>query len=329
MAAQSELDFDSLYGIVYKITCDVNSKVYVGQTISHRGLDMRFKDHARASYDGSTLSLYVDMRKLGIDHFKIEEIEQVPGSKIDTLDARETHHIKQLNALVPTGYNTNATGVHNCKVKQQLMKHHNLVKKYSDNYVSRQKRSKQLTAKDKSVLKDKTITMVEIRAIQDKMCPDFAIRVLVSISESRDKYRFCFKRPDLTKNIEAAFALLNEIKQENTVVKVMQRVHDLLDGKRDTYEYQDFLNELIARDDKIYDISGLISHKPDTWMYTLNFYFENRVSTKDVPKIQFGGLHSTLAEAHAKALEFLEHLKKTDLCDNSTKYRLKDVSNID
>ena len=55
-------------GFIYKITNNINDKVYVGQTAGT--LEERFKQHKKKinSEDRKTYPLYNAMRKYGIEH---------------------------------------------------------------------------------------------------------------------------------------------------------------------------------------------------------------------------------------------------------------------
>lgn len=91
-------------GFIYKITNDINDKVYVGQTSGT--LEERFKQHKKKinSDDRKTFPLYNAMRKYGIEHFSIEEIEQT-----DNLQEREQYWIKFFDSY-NNGYNATLGG---------------------------------------------------------------------------------------------------------------------------------------------------------------------------------------------------------------------------
>lgn len=91
-------------GVIYLITNDLNSKVYVGQTTGTAR--NRFLRHARGSdtKNPHPKSLSVAMQTLGVEHFSIKEIERVP--KAD-LSARERYWIQYYNSVYPNGYNLN------------------------------------------------------------------------------------------------------------------------------------------------------------------------------------------------------------------------------
>ena len=57
---------------IYKITNDINNKVYIGKTLST--IDKRWKEHQRDSQKRrcEQRPLYSAIRKYGIEHFHIE-----------------------------------------------------------------------------------------------------------------------------------------------------------------------------------------------------------------------------------------------------------------
>lgn len=107
---------------VYKITNNINDKIYVGQT--HFSLDKRFKEHC---YDKNKEKykdrpIYQAMNEYGIEHFKIELIEET-----DNPTEREMYWIKQLHTQIPLGYNTTRGGVGKKYIDDDLV-----VAKYSE-----------------------------------------------------------------------------------------------------------------------------------------------------------------------------------------------------
>ena len=59
--------------IVYKITCKINNKVYVGQTCET--LKQRFSRHMGYQKDQHDTKFYRAVRKYGVDNFYIEQID--------------------------------------------------------------------------------------------------------------------------------------------------------------------------------------------------------------------------------------------------------------
>lgn len=89
---------------VYKITNDVNGKMYIGQT--SRSLSERFEEHcyeARAQRFADR-PLYAAMIKYGIEHFSIELIEETDNPK-----EREVYWIEYYGTF-KNGYNATFGG---------------------------------------------------------------------------------------------------------------------------------------------------------------------------------------------------------------------------
>lgn len=61
---------------IYKITNDINNKIYIGKT--NLSIEERFQQHCRESKKTTEQNrpLYSAMQKYGIEHFKIEKIEE-------------------------------------------------------------------------------------------------------------------------------------------------------------------------------------------------------------------------------------------------------------
>lgn len=93
-------------GHIYVITNLINGKQYVGQT--SRSIDVRFEEHC---YDSrSTSSIHKAIVKYGVKNFKIEELEEV---KISELNSREQYWIQKLDTF-KNGYNQNVGGDRSC-----------------------------------------------------------------------------------------------------------------------------------------------------------------------------------------------------------------------
>ena len=95
-------------GIIYKITNNINNKIYIGQTI--RDLNARWQEHKKVANQllnsQSNSPLYQAMRKYGIEHFQIEQLEEVEN---DALDARECYWINFYDSY-RQGYNATLGG---------------------------------------------------------------------------------------------------------------------------------------------------------------------------------------------------------------------------
>lgn len=90
-------------GYIYKISNDINDKVYIGQTkqLLHQRWSMH-KQHSKTL----PFILYKAMRKYGIEHFSIEEIEECDDEK---LNEREIYWISYYDSY-NNGYNMNPGG---------------------------------------------------------------------------------------------------------------------------------------------------------------------------------------------------------------------------
>ncbi|MBQ3725785.1 MAG: GIY-YIG nuclease family protein [Selenomonadaceae bacterium] len=85
-----------MYGVIYKVTCTINGKKYVGQTTLT--IQERFAAHCKADS-----LLGKDIRKFGRENFKIEVIEECENA--EQLNEREPFWIKELDYKFPNGYN--------------------------------------------------------------------------------------------------------------------------------------------------------------------------------------------------------------------------------
>ena len=93
---------------IYLITNDVNGKQYVGKT-THNSIEERWKEHLK-DYKRERCEkrpLYVAMKKYGIEHFHIEELEQVAWE--NNLEEREIYWINKYNTF-HKGYNATYGG---------------------------------------------------------------------------------------------------------------------------------------------------------------------------------------------------------------------------
>ena len=89
--------------IIYKITCKINNKVYVGQT--SESLKQRFSRHMGYQKNEHDTKFYRAVRKYGVENFEITQIDS--ASNQEELDNKELYWIKKLNSI-DNGYNTKA-----------------------------------------------------------------------------------------------------------------------------------------------------------------------------------------------------------------------------
>lgn len=89
---------------IYKIINDINDKVYIGKT--NFSIEKRFQEHCQDAFKdrNEKRPLYSAMRKYGIEHFKIELIEET-----ESPDERETYWIDFFDGYIK-GYNATLGG---------------------------------------------------------------------------------------------------------------------------------------------------------------------------------------------------------------------------
>lgn len=93
---------------IYKITCNINNKVYIGQSVQ---IEQRFKNHI-INYNNKNLKdyntkFYRALRKYGIENFNFEIIEKLGST--DLLDEREIYWISFYDSF-KNGYNSTSGG---------------------------------------------------------------------------------------------------------------------------------------------------------------------------------------------------------------------------
>ena len=89
---------------IYQITNDINQKIYIGKT--EFSIEKRFKEHCRDAFKrrNEKRPLYAAMRKYGIEHFRVELIEET-----DHPTEREIYWIEQKRSF-KNGYNATLGG---------------------------------------------------------------------------------------------------------------------------------------------------------------------------------------------------------------------------
>jgi len=92
-------------GIIYLVTCSVNGKHYVGQTV--RTLEERWAQHLReAGPQRFETPLHRAIRRYGIGAFKLEVLEHI--QRRTDLNLKEAEYAYLYDALVPNGYGLRA-----------------------------------------------------------------------------------------------------------------------------------------------------------------------------------------------------------------------------
>jgi hypothetical protein len=135
-----------LSGKVYKITCNVDDRIYIGSTTQE--LSQRMSCH-RSAYkkqkqnENITFPIYQAFDEIGIEFFQIELIENVKCETKDELFAKEAHYQRELNTKDPEkGFNCVYAHLsdeqrkkYNCeKSKKWAEKNPEKIQKMSKNY---------------------------------------------------------------------------------------------------------------------------------------------------------------------------------------------------
>lgn len=93
-------------GFIYKITNDINQKVYIGKTLT--SLEQRWQEHRRDAYKerNEKRPLYDAIKKYGEQHFSIELVEECD---VTILSNREIYWIEEYHSF-SNGYNATLGG---------------------------------------------------------------------------------------------------------------------------------------------------------------------------------------------------------------------------
>ena len=112
---------DNLYhGYIYRVTNNINNKVYIGQTST--SIEKRWTQHKSAARTAKNnkIIFYNAINKYGEDNFTIDVIYEVScitkDELIDELNDLEIYYISIYNSLIPNGYNLTSGG-NNCSVR--------------------------------------------------------------------------------------------------------------------------------------------------------------------------------------------------------------------
>lgn len=117
-------------GYIYKITNNINDKVYIGQTIGP--IQNRWRQHQLSAstenkkkiMDGKLQRAF---RKYGIEHFQIEQVEECAN---ELLNERECYWIEHYNSL-RKGYNSTIGGANSTKYQVAIVESGQIKKIYN------------------------------------------------------------------------------------------------------------------------------------------------------------------------------------------------------
>jgi group I intron endonuclease len=96
------------FGLIYRVTCTVNGKVYIGKT--EQSLAQRWSCHVGDAHRGSNVYFHKAIRKHGPDAFTVEVLGESFG-EVGALNLREIFAILSHRSTDPTiGYNSRFGG---------------------------------------------------------------------------------------------------------------------------------------------------------------------------------------------------------------------------
>lgn len=113
--------------LIYKITNDVNSKLYIGQTT--KTLQERIANHRNSFVSGVDTHLYRAMRKYGWDKFHFHTIDYATTQ--DELDELEAFYIEKYDTI-RNGYNMALGGKINVMYSEVVKEKHDAVMRSDD-----------------------------------------------------------------------------------------------------------------------------------------------------------------------------------------------------
>lgn len=127
-------------GYIYKITNDINGKIYIGKT-EHVNPEDRWREHLK-DYKKERCEkrpIYEAMKKYGTEHFHFEVIEET-----DSIEERETYWINELRTYVGfeecNGYNATLGGDGKSYLnldEYEVIDYHTNIACYSSSYTAK------------------------------------------------------------------------------------------------------------------------------------------------------------------------------------------------
>lgn len=100
---------------IYKITNQLNNKIYIGQSID---IGRRWSEHKSRAFETNTncyyKPLYCAIRKYGLKNFNFEIIEECSP---ENLNEREKYYIIKFDSQVPYGYNIRTEDNKNSQIR--------------------------------------------------------------------------------------------------------------------------------------------------------------------------------------------------------------------
>ena len=117
----TEIEYKPYFGVIYKITNNINNKIYIGQSIDFA---TRERLHEESGFNKNSkcynYPLYNAIRKYGIENFSIEIIDH--GNSLEELNIKEIHYIQKYNSVIDFGKGCNLDSGGNNESKSKFTK---------------------------------------------------------------------------------------------------------------------------------------------------------------------------------------------------------------
>ena len=113
--------------VIYKITNQLNNKVYIGQT--RRSLEQRLKEHKNDAYSGRGFYIQNAIKQYGWENFTVEVVAVTDN--IDTLNELEHYYIQKYQSDV-YGYNLAPGGYSNTMDSPKVKAKHDAIMRSED-----------------------------------------------------------------------------------------------------------------------------------------------------------------------------------------------------
>jgi hypothetical protein len=310
-------------GIIYKITCIINNKKYIGQTLTHviknkkfikTGINERINRHlniVKSKKDNHKEdTLYYDINKYSLTNFTIEEIETVTASNLNELNNKEKFYITKYNTLYPFGYNKTLNTETVNVTKKYIYSLYNLKIERTNEYTKRLNRRTQQNIKIKEI-NSFYINKILIKITINPIKYDNVYSYVKVIIEDTDKYIYCIKfyDKDFSNCIKKSLDYINLLPCKNIIyhpyIKEYLKEHNI---NTSFYKYENKLHDIINNNYKRVYGNYTFHKSHNNYTYLLIFYKDNFNK-----RIMFGGKNINKEKAKDEALEFIEKLKNNNM----------------
>lgn len=234
-------DKTNLYeGYIYVISNNINSRLYIGQTINT--IFTRWTDHKCASKNATRYKtpLYVDIRNLGIEHFNYKEIEKIEAitkdELISKLNEKEKYYIELYKTSIDYGgYNTESGGRHTPKKVYQYDIDLNLLYVYDDLNIASES-----TGIEKGLIRH-VCSHDRLSANNYVFCYEGDTPILPKSRQNRGA-RYIYNMKDIYGNIIKSFDRISDI---SSYLDLTNCKSGLLSAIKDQRRYHDYYWEQI------------------------------------------------------------------------------------